>query len=520
MTKQNAKRALISVSNKKGVADFAKSLVDRGWEIISTGGTARLLREENIPVFEVEDITKFPEILEGRVKTLHPNIHGGILARENKKEDLKELEAHQIGPIHMVVVNLYPFIDVVSKDNVSHETALENIDIGGPTMLRAAAKNYFHTVVVINPQHYKNIIDELDREGKVSENTRFELAREAFQHTAEYDAFIAAYFNKVSSHDATENTFPYHLNLSYRKAKELRYGENPQQKAAFYQEIKYKEGDLASLHQWQGKDLSFNNINDLQAAWELVKEFKETTVVAVKHANPCGVGMARTVLEAYNKAYEADPVSIFGGIVAVNQEVDAQTAEEMSKIFLEVIAAPAFKPEAIDILSKKPDVRIITIPLVNNSENSWDFKKISGGLLIQEMDTEPINVRQGNVVTTQKPNEEQWKDLNFAQKVVKHVKSNAIVIASQGQTLGIGAGQMSRVGAAQIALSQAGGKAKGAVLASDAFFPFPDTAEQAVKSGIKAIVQPGGSLKDQEAIDVCERNKMAMVFTGKRYFKH
>ena len=521
MNSQKQKRALISVSNKSDISKFAKELIERGFEVISTGGTARLLEKEGLPVTQVEEVTQFPEILEGRVKTLHPFIHGGILARENKKEDLKELDVQNILPINMVVVNLYPFINAVTEKKVTMEKALDNIDIGGPTMLRAAAKNYLNTVVVIDPQRYQEIIEEMDNKGDISEQTRFRLAQEAFQHTAEYDSFIASYFNqKAQNNDAKVEAFPSHITLPYRKVKELRYGENPQQKAAFYQEINFKTGDLVDYRQWQGKDLSFNNINDLNAAWELLKEFKETAVVAVKHTNPCGVGTSRTLLEAYNKAYEADPVSIFGGVIALNREVDVKTAEEMGKIFLEVIAAPSFHADALKVLSKKPDVRVLTIPLVNHTETSWDFKKTSGGLLIQEIDTDPVNVRQGKVVTSCKPTEEQWKNLHFAQQIVKHVKSNSIVIASQGQTLGIGAGQMSRVGAAQIALSQAGGKAKGAIMASDAFFPFPDTAEQAAKAGIKAIAQPGGSLKDQEAVDVCDRNQIAMVFTGKRYFKH
>jgi len=515
--KNKTKRALLSVSNKDGITDFAQELTERGWEIVSTGGTARLLQKAGIPVMQVEEVTGFPEILEGRVKTLHPFVHGGILAQKDKNENLKELDTHGITPISMVVVNLYPFIEVVNEKKVSLDKAMENIDIGGPAMLRAAAKNYRHTMVVINPQRYQEIIEALDQQGDLGENYRYQLATEAFQHTAEYDAFIASYFNQQTRE---KDTFPSHLVLPYRKAKELRYGENPQQKAALYHNIDYKEETPAKFQQWQGKELSFNNINDLDAAWELVKEFKETAVIAVKHTNPCGVGVARTVLEAYNKAYEADPVSIFGGIIAVNQEVDATTAEEMSKIFLEVIAAPSFSSEALNILSHQSDVRVLSTPLVNRKEKPWEFKKTSGGLLVQEMDSEPVNVRRGKVVTSTKPSEEQWKDMDLAQKVVKHVKSNAIVIASRGQTLGIGAGQMSRVGAAQIALSQAGGKAKGAVMASDAFFPFPDTAEQAARAGIKAIVQPGGSVKDQDAINVCNHNQMAMVFTGRRHFKH
>ncbi len=522
MTNLSGKRALISVSNKDGVVEFAQNLIDRNWSIVSTGGTARLLKDSAIPVTEVKEITTFPEILEGRVKTLHPLIHGGILAKRDNEEHLRDLSAHGIIPIDMVVVNLYPFIEVVSEREVSKEEALENIDIGGPTMIRAAAKNYPYKLVVVNPSRYGEIIEALDEQEDPAEEFRYQLAREAFQHTAEYDAFIASYFNQNVSE---ETPFPPHLALPYRKAQDLRYGENPQQQAAFYREVQVKEGDLANYKQWQGKELSFNNFNDLNAAWELVKEFNEQpTVVAVKHTNPCGVATASTTLEAYQKAYESDPVSIFGGIVAINTKVDLDTARELSKIFLEVIAAPSFDEEALKILNSKPEVRILTIPFqpsyLHASDDSWDFKKVSGGLLIQELDEEPVNVKEGKLATLREPEQQQWEDLEFAQKVVKHVKSNAIVVASQQQTLGVGAGQMSRVASTRIALEQAGSKAEGAVLASDAFFPFSDAVEHAVKAGIKAIVQPGGSLRDQEAIDECNANGLAMVFTGKRYFKH
>ncbi len=513
----NSKRALISVSNKDGIVEFSRQLQDRGWEIVSTGGTARALREAGLPVLEIEEVTGFPEILGGRVKTLHPLVHGGILARRKSKDDARELKEHGITAVNMVVVNLYPFAEVASKESTTLEEALENIDIGGPTMIRAAAKNFRDVVVAVNPRSYAQIIEELDRGGEVSPEFRYRLAREAFAHTARYDAFIASYLNQKSSEG---EEFPSELVLPYQKQQNLRYGENPQQKSAFYREITVQEGDLAAYRQLQGKELSFNNLNDLHAAWELLKEFSETAVVAVKHTNPCGVGVDRSVLGAFNKAYEADPVSIFGGIVAVNREIDAKTAREMAKLFLEVVAAPSFHAEALKVWESKPEVRLLTIPLKTPSRVPWDFKKTSGGLLIQQMDIEPVNLRHGEVVTSRKPTDKQWKDMEFAQKVVKHVKSNAIVVSSNGQTLGIGAGQMNRVSSAQIALSQAGGKSKGAVMASDAFFPFPDTAEKAAKAGIKAIVQPGGSLKDKESIEVCERHGITMVFTGRRYFKH
>ncbi len=511
------KRALISVYNKDGVVEFAHLLVERNWEIVSTGGTARLLKESGLPVTGVEEITGFPEILEGRVKTLHPYVHGGILARREKESHLQELNSHGINPLDMVVVNLYPFKEVVSRPDVTREEALENIDIGGPTMIRAAAKNYHGVIVVVNPERYGSIMEELDEDGELSEDLRYQLAVEAFAHTAEYDSFIASYLNQQSGE---EDAFPAQVVLPYRRVQHLRYGENPQQKAAYYRDIDAKEGDLSNYRQWQGKELSFNNINDLNAAWELVKEFKETAVVAVKHTNPCGVGVADSVKEAYSKAYDSDPVSIFGGIVAVNREVDPSTAEEMNRIFLEVIAAPSFHPEALKILENKPDIRLLTIPIDDSSEMKWDFKKTSGGLLIQEVDNEPVRAETGDVVTQAKPDSKQLEDLTFALKVVKHVKSNAIVVVSSGQTLGVGAGQMNRVNSARIALNQAGEKAKGAVMASDAFFPFPDTAEVAAKAGIKAIVQPGGSMKDKESIEVCNQHGITMVFTGRRYFQH
>ncbi len=511
------RKALLSVYNKDGIVEFAQQLIEKDWEIISTGGTARLLKESGLPVKEVSEITGFPEILDGRVKTLNPKIHGGILATRDNENHQQELSEHGIHHIDMVVVNLYPFKEVVSRENADLEEALENIDIGGPTMIRAAAKNYRHVIVVVNPQRYGDIMEELDQKGSLGESLRYRLASEAFAHTAEYDAFITAYFNREFQE---EGTFPPQVVLPYERVQNLRYGENPQQKAAYYRDINYEEGDLSSYRQWQGKELSFNNINDLNAAWELVKEFEDTTVVAVKHTNPCGVGTATSVLEAYQKAYDSDPVSIFGGIVAVNREIDPETAEEMNKIFLEVIAAPSFHPQALKILENKPETRLLTIPLKPSSYRQWDFKKTSGGLLIQDMDIEPVFVQAEDAVTGQKPGTKQVKDLEFALKVVKHVKSNAIVIASGEQTLGIGAGQMNRVNAAKIALEHAGEKSVGAVMASDAFFPFPDTAEKAVQAGIKAIVQPGGSLKDRESIEVCDRHQVAMVFTGKRYFEH
>ncbi len=511
------RRALLSVSDKSGIVELAKALTESGFEIISTGGTAKVLRENGLAVTEAAEVTGQPEILGGRVKTLHPSIHGAILARLDKKEQVAELNEHGIVPIEVVAVNLYPFEETIARDGVSLEEAVENIDIGGPAMLRAAAKNYQHVAVVVNPERYGGLIDELKRSGQISSETRLTLAAEAYTHTAGYDAVIADYFRALPGTGI--GLYPDRLSLTFNKIQDLRYGENPQQEAAFYASSGLKEG-LAGARQLQGKELSFNNLNDLNAAWELAKEFDKSAVVAVKHANPCGVGLALTQFEAYKLAYEADPVSIFGGVVALNRPVGAATAREMAKIFLEVIAAPEFNEEALKILEGKKDIRLLEIRQAENVKNSFDLKKVAGGILIQTMDNEPVAVNRGKVVTDREPTEEEWKALGFAQKVVKHVRSNAIVVASSEQTLGIGAGQMNRIGAARIALKQAAEKAKGAVIGSDAFFPFPDIVDVAAGAGITAIVQPGGSLKDDESIRLCNHRDIAMVFTGRRYFKH
>ncbi len=508
------RRALLSVSDKAGIVELAGDLVELGFEIISTGGTARIISEAGIPVTEAAQVTGSPEILGGRVKTLHPYIHGAILARPDQVEELNE---HGITPIDLVVVNLYPFEDTIARTGVTLEEAVENIDIGGPTMLRASAKNHSRVAVVVNPDRYGQVVDELKSGGEISGSSRYQLAAEAFAHTAGYDAAITDYLNSRAEFEG--EAYLDRLSLSFEKVQNLRYGENPQQEAAFYATSGKRTG-LAAAKQLQGKELSFNNLNDLNAAWELVKEFQESTAVAVKHANPCGVGSALTIYEAYQQAYEADPVSIFGGIVALNRTVGAATAREMMEIFLEVVAAPEFTEEALEIFNEKKDIRLVEIRPESDESMPTDFKKVSGGLLIQSVDHEPVGVSGGEVVTKTKPTKEQWDDLNFAQKVVKHVRSNAIVLASGGKTVGIGAGQMNRIGAAKIALNQAGDKAKGAVIGSDAFFPFPDIIDEAGKAGISAIVQPGGSKKDDESIRLCDRLGIAMVFTGRRYFKH
>lgn len=513
--------ALISVSDKDGILDFARELHRKGWKIISTGGTAALLGDGGLPVKKVSEVTGFPEILGGRVKTLHPRVHGGILARRERPEHCREIETHNIDFIDMVVVNLYPFVQTISREGVTLGEAIENIDIGGPTMVRAAAKNYRDVIVVVNPERYKDVLTDLDRYGDARPELRFALSVEAFSHTAEYDSYISGYLSRC---EGEEGIFPRRMTMPFRKKQDLRYGENPQQEAAFYVDAgaAVKGNTIASARQWQGKELSFNNINDLDAAWELVQEFDDIAVVAVKHANPCGVGGGKDVAEAYRRAHDADPVSIFGGIVAVNREVSVDTARMMAEIFLEVVVAPSFTVEALEVFKQNPGVRLLTVPRGNSDQRGtvMDYKKVSGGLLVQAKDTAAIESQGWKTVTELVPTFEEREALVFNLKVAKHVKSNAIVVGTGMQTLGVGAGQMSRIAAARIALEQAGQKAAGAVMASDAFFPFSDTVEEAAKAGIKAIVQPGGSLKDQESIEACNKHGIAMVFTGRRYFKH
>ncbi|HED23852.1 MAG TPA: bifunctional phosphoribosylaminoimidazolecarboxamide formyltransferase/IMP cyclohydrolase, partial [Firmicutes bacterium] len=467
------KRALLSVSNKRGITDLARELSALGYEIVSTGGTAKAIREAGVKVTEAAEVTGFPEILGGRVKTLHPNIHGGILARSDQEEELRE---HGIVPIDLVVVNLYPFVETVARDGVTLAEAVENIDIGGPTMIRAAAKNHERVAVLVNPDRYNETVAELKKNGRISRETKFRLAGEAFAHTAEYDTAIAAYFTGLLENG--QGLYPENMTMPLSKVQDLRYGENPQQRAAFYR-IRGKEIGLAAMRQLQGKELSFNNLNDLNAARELVLEFTDPTAVAVKHATPCGVGSAEATAEAYRLAYESDPVSIFGGVLALNRIVDEETAREMVKIFLEVIAAPGFSEEALVVLAAKKNIRLLETNLGIDKIDEPDLKKVAGGVLVQTVDREPVNVKKGKVVTGRAPTAEEWEALNFAQTVVKHVRSNAIVLAGRGCTFGIGGGQTSRIGAAKIALDQAGERARGAVLGSDAYFPFPDTVEAA-----------------------------------------
>ncbi|MDD4295858.1 MAG: bifunctional phosphoribosylaminoimidazolecarboxamide formyltransferase/IMP cyclohydrolase [Ruminiclostridium sp.] len=512
------RRALISVSDKEGIVDFAKELSSLGVEIISTGGTAELLRKSGVKVTGISEVTGFPECLDGRVKTLHPKVHGGLLAIRNNSEHMKQINDLGIEPIDMVVVNLYPFKKTIQKENVTLEEAIENIDIGGPTMIRSAAKNYQDVVVIVDPEDYKTVLSELKETKDVSIKTKFRLSCKVFEHTSHYDTLIQQYMRSKIS----EDSFPSTLTLTFEKAQDMRYGENPHQKAVFYKEAGVCKGFLTEAEQLHGKELSFNNINDTNGALDLLKEFDEPTVVACKHANPCGVGSGETINEAYIKAYEADTVSIFGGIVAANREIDAKTAEEMSKIFLEIIVAPSFTQEALEILEKKKNIRLLKLPDISRKypAGAYDMKKVGGGLLVQDINNSLYNDDDVTVVTKKQPTESELETMKFAMKVVKHTKSNAIVLAKSKQTVGVGPGQPNRITAAMLAIEHGKEKCIGSVMASDAFFPFSDCVEAAAKAGVTAIVQPGGSIRDQESIDACDKYGIAMVFTGIRHFKH
>ncbi len=505
------KRALISVSNKEGVVEFARGLSGLGYEIISTGGTYNTLMEAGVAVTKVSDITGFPEILDGRVKTLHPSIHGGILALRNE-DHLNQLNNNQIDTIDIVAVNLYPFRETIMKPGVSREEAIENIDIGGPSMVRSAAKNFAHVVVVVKPEFYHMVLDKLTRQGDVDQETRLRLALEAFSHTAAYDAMISNYLANQAGVNLGE-----HLVLAGQKVYDLRYGENPHQKAGFYKDMNPSLG-LADASQLNGKELSYNNIIDTEAAWSLVKEFKEPACVIIKHTNPCGTAKASTLEEAYDLAFGADPLSAYGGIIAFNGKVDAATAKKASEPFMEVMIAPAYDQDALEILRKRKNLRVLQLPVAEPPQ--LQVRSVEGGFVVQEYDLGDEAMNDLQVITRIAPSQEQLEDLKFAWKIVKHVKSNAIVVAKNKTTIGVGAGQMNRVGSAAIALEQGGEKCRGAVLASDAYFPFKDTVELAARYGIKAIIQPGGSVRDQESIDECNRHGIAMVFTGVRHFKH
>ena len=504
------KRALISVSDKTNIVEFAKGLEKHGFEVISTGGTYTHLKNNGVSCISIEDVTHFPEILEGRVKTLHPKIHGGLLSKRGNELHNKHVAENNIEYIDLVCVNLYPFEATVKKEGVSEEEIIENIDIGGPSMLRSAAKNFNDVAVVTDINDYDRVLSELEQ-GGITYETRRALAIKVFNTTASYDAAIANYFNKK------DKLVPERLTLSYNLQDSLRYGENPHQKAYHYVQDNNESYALQNAVQLHGKEMSYNNIQDASAALDILAEFDETTCVAVKHMNPCGVATGSSVFEAYSRAYEADPVSIFGGIVAVNGKVDKETAEKMHSIFLEIILATDYDEEALEILTKKKNLRIYKLSEKNNNHEQ-QIKSVRGGILVQGFNDKLADEYEG--VTEKKVDESQQRDIEFGLKVVKHVKSNAIVVVKDGQTLGIGAGQMNRVGSCKIALEQAGEKARGAVLASDAFFPMRDSADMAADYGIAAIVQPGGSIRDQESIDACNEKGVAMVFSKIRHFKH
>jgi phosphoribosylaminoimidazolecarboxamide formyltransferase/IMP cyclohydrolase len=512
------KKALISVSDKSNVLELAKSLSSYDIEILSTGGTAKLLRENKINVTEVSDYTKFPEMLDGRVKTLHPKIHGGILGRRDNPEHNETMKNHEIDPIDLVVVNLYPFEETISQEGCTLELAIENIDIGGPAMIRSAAKNYQHVAVLTNPKDYKSFTDEMNKnQGSISLDLSFSLAKKAFEKTSAYDSAINNYLSSDS-----QNQFPDQLTKTISKVMDLRYGENPHQEAAFYKDSSEDVGSLSSFDQIQGKELSFNNLNDSDTAWECVKKFSQPTCVIVKHANPCGVASTGSLKESYEAAFKTDPTSAFGGIIAFNKSLDEETASLIINQFAEVIIAADFSEGALKIFRNKPNVRLLKIKIENNN-TEFDFKKIGGGWLIQTPDIHTLDINDCNVVTDLKPTEEQLDDMKFAWVVSQYVKSNAIVFCKNKQTLGIGAGQMSRVDSTKIASLKADNAnidLSQSVVASDAFFPFRDGIDVIASHGAKCIIQPGGSIKDEEVIDAANEHGIVMLFTNIRHFKH
>ncbi len=519
-TTRPVKRALISVSDKTGVVELGQALADAGVEILSTGGTAKILTENNVPVKEVSEHTGFPEMMDGRVKTLHPKIHGGILGRRGIDDEVMKLNG--IDPIDLVVVNLYPFETTVARDDCSLEDAIENIDIGGPTMVRATAKNHDYVTIVVNPSDYDRVIAEINADG-ITASTRFDLAVKAFEHTSNYDGAIANYLGRIQD-DGSKSDFPRTFNLQFQKVQEMRYGENPHQKAAFYKEAHPAEVSVASAHQIQGKELSYNNVADTDAALECVKSFEEPACVIVKHANPCGVAIADNSMGAYDLAYKTDPTSAFGGIIAFNRALEEDVAAEIIKRqFVEVIIAPEVTDAAKTVLKDKPNVRVLECGQWQASVPGLDFKRVNGGLLVQDRDLGMVTASDLKVVSERQPTEEELKDLMFAWKVGKFVKSNAIVYVKNQMTIGVGAGQMSRVYSAKIAGIKAADEnleVKGSVMASDAFFPFRDGIDAAHEAGITAVIQPGGSMRDDEVIAAANEHGMAMVFTGMRHFRH
>ena len=515
-------KALISVSDKTGVVEFAKGLVALGWEILSTSGTMKLLKESGVPVTSVSDVTGFPEICDGRVKTLHPKIHGALLARRDIPEHMKELKDNDIDTIDLVCVNLYPFRETIAKPDVTMEDAVEHIDIGGPSMLRSAAKNWESVTVVCNPADYETILSEIKADGNTTRETRLKLSAKAYTHTAEYDMAISTYMRAQAG-------LPEKLFLEYDLKQELRYGENPHQEAKFFASTVKEPFSLATAEQLNGKELSYNNIQDANATLNIAREFDEPFCVGVKHMNPCGSATGKTIAEAWKKAYEADKTSIFGGIVAANREIDLETAQMLKPIFLEIVMAPSFAPDALELLCTKKNLRVLKVDMSKDNTVRKQYVSMNGGMLVQDRDinTKPVSAKQ--CVTEAKPTAEQLADLEFAWKIVKHVKSNAIVVAKNGMTYGVGAGQMNRIGSAEIALKQAQATLKeegkdimteGLVLASDGFFPFNDCVALAAEYGIKAIVQPGGSIRDEDSVKLADEKGITMLFTGERHFKH
>ncbi len=510
-------RALISVSDKTGIVEFAQELNDLGVTIISTGGTATRLKDNGVDVVGISEVTGFPECLDGRVKTLHPAVHGGILAMRDKPEHMQQLNDLNIETIDIVAINLYPFKETILKPSVTLEEAIENIDIGGPTMLRSAAKNHKDVIVICDPADYAGVIEELKEKKEVSYSTKYKLALKVFQHTAAYDAMISDYLRKE-----IEAELPDNFTITFEKVQDLRYGENPHQKAYYYKEVKPAQGSLVNAVQLHGKELSFNNINDTNGALETLKEFVDPTVVAVKHANPCGVGTGFDICDAYVKTYKADPISIYGGIIAANRTIDDLTAAEINKIFVEIVIAPDYTEEALAILTQKKNIRLLKLEdiLAPAPKDSIDMKKVSGGILIQETDNNLYEEADLKVVTDRIPTEREMEDMKFAMKVVKHIKSNGIVLAKDGKTIGVGPGQTNRVWAIENAIRQATEPTEGSILASDAFFPFDDNVVAAAKAGITAVIQPGGSVHDEDCIKKANELWIAMVFTGVRHFKH
>ncbi len=519
--------ALLSVTDKRGLADFARRLSGLGVELLSTGGTARLLRENGLAVTEVAEVTGFPEMLDGRVKTLHPAIHGALLARRDNSAHMAALAAHAIRPIDLVVVNLYPFEQAAARPATRLEELVENVDIGGPALIRSAAKNFRDVAVVVSPEDYSPVLAELEKNGgRLSEETCWRLAQRAFAATAAYDAAIADTLARIpepspdASLPAEPPLFPACLRISLRKVMELRYGENPHQQAALYRHANGAPAGMAGARQLQGKELSYNNLVDLEAAWELISEFDQIAAAIIKHTNPCGAATAAIQAEAYRGAYATDPVSAYGGVLGFNRPLEPDTAEEIARTFVEAIIAPGFTAGARERLAGKKNLRLLEMVGYDRVGNELQWKKISGGMLVQTKDIRPLAPQDLKVVSERQPTEEEMRALLFAWKIVKHVKSNAIVYAREGQLVGVGAGQMSRVDSVKIGAAKAALPLKGTVLASDAFFPFPDGVEEGARAGITAVIQPGGSIRDQEVIAAANRLGLAMVFTGMRHFRH